>query len=280
VTGFVVLAPCTDAADRHRFEQVAAAFARRDRSTEATRHERGASLSCFRPPSVAALGPVPWRDERLSVVAHGRLDRRDVLRRELARAGTTGQADSDIELIAAAYRAWGVEAPLHLHGDFSFVVWDGRSGELFAARDRVGAKALFLGQRSGSLALATEPNPIVELPGFGRAVNEGFCAEYLADAMTSTTETVFADVQRLPRGHALHRRADGSLRTWRYWDFDLHAPAPAGSPEDLAEELAGRTEQAVARCLRGARTAPPVSGGAAAPELTSCCGWGCSYPSR
>ena len=50
---------------------------------------------------------------------------------------------TDPQIILAAHRHWGAGCVERLEGDFSFVIYDADSRQLFCARDSVGAKPLF-----------------------------------------------------------------------------------------------------------------------------------------
>jgi asparagine synthase (glutamine-hydrolysing) len=68
---------------------------------------------------------------------------RDV-RAELIRLGHAFRTESDTEVLAQGYVAWGVDGLLQrIDGMYALAILDRRSGELHLARDRFGEKPLF-----------------------------------------------------------------------------------------------------------------------------------------
>lgn len=67
------------------------------------------------------------------------------LRRQLLDAGQKFVSDhSDTEVLLRAWRAWGDGAWGRIDGMYAAAVWDGASGELTVARDRMGEKPLYV----------------------------------------------------------------------------------------------------------------------------------------
>jgi asparagine synthase (glutamine-hydrolysing) len=178
-----------------------------------------------------------------AIVFDGRLDNRDEL---CALLGKTAD-HSDAALALAAYRQWSDAAPSMLLGDFALIVWDAQQGRLFCARDALGQRPLFYGSGARTpLVVASEPQQVRAHPAIGTRVNEGVIAEYLAGQPMTVAETVWADVRRLPPGHAIVA-SRGGVRVFRHWDFDPGHGAPCRDDEQYAMCFAELFRQAV-RC--------------------------------
>jgi asparagine synthase (glutamine-hydrolysing) len=96
--------------------------------------------------------PVPFSFDTgpahgLRVCANGEIYNWRELRREL---GSPGEwtTECDIEVLAAAWRAWGPACLDKLNGMFAFVLVDTVKNEVFAVRDRAGEKPLYWSRRA------------------------------------------------------------------------------------------------------------------------------------
>ncbi len=128
---------------------------------------------------------------------------------------------SDGELLLAAYRAFGTDCVDYLRGDFAFALWDVETKRLLLARDQFGIRPLFYARRGNALTACSAIDAIRLLPFVGDNLNDGAVAEFLATGLIMSLDaTVFADVHRLPPGHALVFQ-EGRLRSWRYWSLPV-----------------------------------------------------------
>ncbi len=87
---------------------------------------------------------------------------------------------------------------------------------------------------------------ILEHPAVQAKANEGMVGEYLAGAITSTEDTLYDGIQRLPPGHRLVVTPD-SIRKERFFAFDLAAEESRGSEQEHAERWRAIFRDAV-RC--------------------------------
>ena len=95
----------------------------------------------------------PLREGECLLVAHGRLDNRADLCRDL---GITDRGDlPDSALVMAAYRRHGADCVGHLQGDWVFAIWDGAIRRLMLARCATGTASLFWHRDEGGVAFAT-----------------------------------------------------------------------------------------------------------------------------
>ena len=183
----------------------------------------GHALNATTPEAQAEPMPLRHPGTGCIITAHSRLDNRADLIAALG-IDTAGRIVGDGELILAAYLKWGRDCPVHLLGDFAFVLWDPRHQRLFAARDKAGMRQLMYHFAPGRLfACATDVEALLAHPHVPRRINEVRIADFLEELeAVDLTSTFFEDVHRLPPAHALSVE-DGSLRIWRYWQLE---PAP------------------------------------------------------
>jgi asparagine synthase (glutamine-hydrolysing) len=202
--------------DRDAFGRVVSRIAYRGRDGIRTLVEPGVAMAFAKfartPDAVGDLQPLHDPVADTCTTFDGRLDNREELagRLDIALAPDT----CDVSIVAAAYARWGIDCPVHLLGDFSLVIWDRRAHRLFAARDILAERPLFLREWRGAWWWASDQRALVELEM--PAINEGFVGEHLSGRVTSIDETIYEGVSRVPMAHALVI-GSGGVRRWRYW---------------------------------------------------------------
>lgn len=179
-----------------------------------------AGFSC-RSPGHQIPGPelVSDSEAQLAVAADARLDNRRELRDQLQETLRGDRPPTDAELILAAYRTWGHEAPARLLGDFAFVLWDGRARRLLAARDPLGIRRLLYARVGSRLCIATEVEQILRHPAISRELDESSLLSYLCGLPDDPARTFFRHVKSLPPGHRLLVE-DTRVSIDRFWDID------------------------------------------------------------
>ena len=175
--------------------------------------------------------PMLSDDGRLALVFNGEIYNAPQLRERLEAQGCSFRSRSDTEVILQGFAQWGDRIWAELDGIFACAIWDQRPRQLTLARDRFGIKPLYLQQRPGALAFASElsalraavasrPDPAT-LPAY--ALWGAFAGE----------QTPLQGVSRLPAGAvARWSEADG---------LQLLPLAPLPEPEPVPASL----EQAV-----------------------------------
>jgi asparagine synthase (glutamine-hydrolysing) len=168
-------------------------------------------------------------------------------RKELQAVAGVDEVD-DAALILEAYRRFGRDVLTRMKGRFALLIWDGTSGELLCARDRLGTYPLFYAERGDQLLLSCGIDDLVSRPGVATELNRTVLAEHLSSRWPSLEDTYYAAVRRVPPGHLMSFGA-GPPRSYRYWD---PVPTP-GSDSWISERELGRfdeaLDQAVNRCL-------------------------------
>ena len=109
--------------------------------------------------------PMTNEDGSIRLLFNGEIYNHRALRRELEALGHHFQTDhSDTETIVHGYEQWGADVVTHLEGMFAIAVWDGRTRELFVARDRIGIKPLYFAELGGAFVFASEIKGILQHP--------------------------------------------------------------------------------------------------------------------
>ena len=138
---------------------------------------------------------------------------------------------------------------MRIVGDFVFAVWDDRRQQLFCARDILGKRPLFYWFDGRVFRCASEMQQLFVDEVVGRRPNEGMAAEFLASAVTSTTETLFRDVFRLAPAHSMTVSSSG-LRMKRYWQWDSSAEVRHRSDAEYAEHFLEQFREVLRAHLR------------------------------
>ena len=103
---------------------------------------------------LSPLGHQPMLDEsgKVALVFNGEIYNFPELRAALASAGYNFKSHSDTEVLLALYLSEGMAMLPKLNGIFAFAIWDGRSQELFVARDALGVKPFYFCADASALA--------------------------------------------------------------------------------------------------------------------------------
>src|SRR5437867_132564 len=191
--------------------------------------------------------PISNEDGSLQIVFNGEIYNYQALMQELLARGHTFSTSADTEVIVHLYEELGKECLHRLRGMFAFALWDGKAQTLFIARDRLGIKPLYYAPTRSGLVFASELKALLRFPGIDREVApEALCA-YLQFGYVPEPLSILRGVSKLPAGHWLERRRDGTVEVRPYWDpapFFENPISPA-SEEALLEELRWRLRETV-----------------------------------
>ena len=194
--------------------------------------------------------PIANENEDIRIIVNGEFYGYEAIQAELERLGHRLRTRSDSEIALHLYEDRGVQCLQRLRGEFAFVIWDGVSRRIFAARDRFGIKPLFYAVHAGTVYLASEVKAL-----FAAGVPARWDHESLYDSIElggHQMRTLYAGVYQVPPGHYL-LATDGHLQINRYWDFDYPTTASQASPRsdaDYAAEFREVLEEAVRIRLR------------------------------
>jgi asparagine synthase (glutamine-hydrolysing) len=228
--------------------------------------------------SIVARGSVALGDRRRSPTAgdrtsahdirflttfSGRLDDRDDLVGRLpdARLST---ASTDVELVAAAYQAFGTNFLDHLTGEFALAIFDPAERLLLLARDAVGTQPLYYRATPTRVLFAGEVKAIAADSQSRGEADGAVIADLVLNAMVSAAHenrTCFRDVHAVAPAHVVLVSAS-EIRIRRYWDFSPELSDRHRSVDEYAEDLRARFAKAVHRRAGGRLpVAVSVSGG-------------------
>jgi len=196
----------------------------------------------------------------------GRLDNVAELYRTLTAAGTPPTSPADADVVVAAFRVFGVDAPNRMRGAFAGIVTDGRN--VWCFRDHIGFRPLFYRDEPRAFFVASEPRQIV----VGATLREEPDLEVLEQMffgrMVSDTPAALKGVARLAQATTLSVNSEKGVAVRRYWD-PLHVVETAQfSAADVRDRFLELLAQAAARSLTG-KDVILLSGGLDSPAVAA-----------
>lgn len=247
------LKPDAELPSREAFRAMTDTMAHRGPDSAATvLLENGRVAFGFRRLAIVNLGaegdqPMTDASGEVSIVFNGEIYNHLELRRLLEAEGRTFKTPrSDTEALLQGYLQWGARGLLdRTHGMFAFVIWDGRSKTLFAARDRLGVKPLYYAEFDGQLVLASEIKAIAKHPSYRVRMNDSACRDILNVLATPASQTLFDGVFKLGAGETLAAGPDGSLVRDRWWSLPPTQMSGGPTEEEAAYEIDRLARRAV-----------------------------------
>ena len=161
--------------------------------------------------------PMFNEDKSCCIVYNGEVYNFQDLRSQLQSKGHTFRTESDTEVVLHAYEEWGTECLKRFNGMFAFGIWDGRKGELFVARDRIGEKPLYYYWDGNRLIFASEIKAIVADPSVPRTINPRGLVNFLKYGHAVAPDTMYRNIHKLLPGNYLLAKG-AKIRTEEYWD--------------------------------------------------------------
>ncbi|MEZ4589166.1 MAG: asparagine synthase-related protein [Gemmatimonadales bacterium] len=150
---------------------------------------------------------------------------------------------SDLETVAAVFAHHGARGIPRLVGDFAFVLYDTRRGAVFAARDALGVKPLFVQRRHDCIAIGSHLD-CFEQGHFDR----DYLAELIGGRSVPERRTAFAGIERVPPGTWLVAEGSKSASD-RFWSGASFRAAERVDVGEAVERFRGLFEEAVAAQL-------------------------------
>jgi len=195
--------------------------------------------------------PIFTPDRRHGIVYNGEVYNWAELRQGLERGGHHAfSTQTDTEAVLATVVAHGDAGLARLNGMFALCIWDERDQSLVLARDRFGAKPLYVYEDGQTLAFASELRALLALPGLDLTLDPMGFQDLLSYRHTLAPHTFFRRIRRLPAGHVL-RWTEGRSVTRAYVEIVPQEPAMPRPEAHYLEELDALLAQSVHGQLMG-----------------------------
>ena len=154
--------------------------------------------------------------------------------RELTASGHAVDGASQVDVVLAAWTAWGPGCLERLNGRFALAVWDDRSRRLVCARDRFGFKPLYYTVSGGRFRFASEIKGLVAAGDVPREPNDVRILQYLAHGFADhTAETMLRGIFQVPAGGHVEVSPARGVERVTQWYRPEPAPAEPAVPEQI-----------------------------------------------
>lgn len=202
--------------------------------------------------SDAGHQPMKYAD-RYYIIHNGEVYNYIELREELEKKGYTFQSQTDTEVMAAAYAAYGEDCLDYFDGMYAFAIWDEQEQKLFAARDRFGEKPLFYFFDKTQFLFASEMKALWAA-GIQRTPNLKMLFNFLTIGYSGNPnrpeETFFENIYKLPPAcFLIYSMKAHELVIEKYWDIDV-AEEGKISDEEATEQFNHLLRRSVKRRWR------------------------------
>ncbi len=139
------------------------------------------------------------------------------------------------EIIIKAYEKWGSKMGLHLHGMFSFALYNDEDDSFIFMRDPFGAKPFYYYLTENGIIFGTTIREIMLQDGFKKVLNDKLLQIYLTMTYTTGEETFFKGVKKLLPGRMMTYK-QGEIDIIRYWHPEFK-PDYSKTLEEWADEI-------------------------------------------
>ena len=160
--------------------------------------------------------PMSDHSGRYWIIFNGEIYNHKEVRISLEKNGNVFKSSSDTEVVLYSYLEYGKRVVEFLDGMFAFVIYDSVSGEVFAARDRMGKKPLLYYQHQDLLLFFSEIKQITAYSFFDKQINYKAISLYLTYGAVPAPLTIFENVHQIEPGHYASLIND-RLEKVEYW---------------------------------------------------------------
>src|SRR5207237_3419657 len=166
------------------------------------------------------------------------------------------------DVVVAAFRACGPDAPNRMRGTFAGVVTDGST--VWCFRDHIGFRPLFYRDDSQAFVAASEPRQVIVGAQITEEPNLEVLELILYGRTRADTPAALQGVSRLPQATTLTANSLPHTAARRYWQPAELLESARLTSADIRYRFEELLAQAVARSLTGSDTVS-LSGGVASP---------------
>ena len=201
-------------------------------------------------PHDRANQPFSSADGRYHLLYNGEIYNYYELRNQLLSQGQTFTTQSDTEVLLYWLIQKGTAGITDLNGMFAFVLYDQRTGTVWAARDRCGMKPLYFFEDERYLLLSSEAKSIIASGLVEKAFRAESVAHYCRFKYVDKPHTFFQAVEAFPEGHWRETTGDntcGQSLTSLSANSTLSRPTTPPSEKTLLSELEELLRDAVLR---------------------------------
>ncbi|MGH2395795.1 MAG: asparagine synthase (glutamine-hydrolyzing), partial [bacterium] len=161
--------------------------------------------------------PIFNEDGTVATVFNGEIYNFLDLRDDLARRGHCFRSRTDSEVIVHAYEEYGPEFLSRLDGMFAIALWDGRTGRLLLARDRLGKKPLYYYAGADVFVFGSEIKALLAHPRVPGDPNLDVLPAYLVHGYVPLPATFYREIVQVPPASYVGVDTDGVRAPVPFW---------------------------------------------------------------
>jgi len=195
--------------------------------------------------SSAGHQPMTHPNGKVTLVYNGEIYNFRALRQELMAQGHTFSSQTDTEVLLALYVQHGPQCLHKLQGMFAFVAYHHDTGQVFAARDRLGIKPLYMAQHNGLWYLASSLQAMMAAGVGSGKFNTHAATEYLLFGSIQQPRTILHSVSSLLPGQYLQISPNGQHTTTQWWQIKQPAQPWQGTEQEAIQTLHGHLQNAI-----------------------------------
>ena len=187
------------------------------------------------------------------LVLDGSLYGTDGIYRELQKFGYRFETGDDAELLLYAYIHYGADCAKLLDGVYAFCVWDSMRQQIFACRDRVGAKPFYYLYQDENFLFSSAIRALFRHPSVKPQIDADGLRAILSAGARLPQGGIFTGVEELLPAHSLILNRSG-LRIRPYWECPVREHIE--SVEETASHITELFTESIRQSVTG--TAPAV----------------------
>ena len=159
----------------------------------------------------------PMVEDCYTIVFNGEIYNYEDIRNELLKKEIKFKTESDTEVLLKGYIQYGEKILDKINGMFSFVIYNEKSNELFAARDRIGVKPFYYSWDGENIEICSTIKPLSD----GKEIDLQAVEIYLQTGYIPSPWTIYKEVKKLQPGHYFTLNFNtNELKINKYWDLE------------------------------------------------------------
>jgi asparagine synthase (glutamine-hydrolysing) len=207
---------------------------------------------------LAIIDPVARSDQpmwdqsgRYVMAFNGEIYNYRSLRTKLQQAGAPLRTEGDTECILEGFVRWGPAFFEQLDGMFALVIYDTRSERVWAARDPLGIKPLYVTRRGAGLALASEMRSLRRFMRLSE-IDRDALAELLIFRFAAGRLSNLKDIELFPAGTYLeYAPSEGTYKEHRFANVcDTFQPGGEATQEEVERDVEEAVSASIAAHLQ------------------------------
>ena len=192
--------------------------------------------------------PMQSKDGKWVVVFNGCIYNFIELREELRQKGFQFNSETDTEVIAEGFSAFGPSFIERFNGMFAIGAWNTIEKKLYLMRDRYGIKPLYYWFNGKTLVFSSEIKAIIKHPAYTIDVDLNALNEYFTFQNIFSYNTLFKGVNMLPPANRVEiNQASTFVKHNSWWDYDFSDTDSNIKFREAKEKTQTLFEQAVKR---------------------------------